>query len=128
MSILIKGMEMPKNCHECRFVSGCYCKAAQKKLDLMVDVSYIRDTVCPLIELPPHGDLIDRDELTDALDRLCDRVCQYSKPQRAVMCGACPLGHAFTVVEDDAPVVVFADNESKQVGKNPNKLESEDGE
>lgn len=44
---------------------------------------------------------IDREETIKALDRLCDRVCQYSKAQRYVMCGACPLGDAFTVIEDD---------------------------
>ena len=48
--------------------------------------------------------LIDADALTDSLDSLCDTVCQYSKGQRSVMCGACPLGGAFDVVED-APTV-----------------------
>jgi len=45
-------------------------------------------------------DLIDREEVIEALDVLCDRVCQYSKEQRAVMCGACPLGSAFDVIEE----------------------------
>lgn len=48
--------------------------------------------------------LIDADALTDSLDSLCDTVCQYSKVQRSVMCGACPLGGAFDVV-DNAPTV-----------------------
>lgn len=48
--------------------------------------------------------LIDADVLTDSLDSLCDTVCQYSKAQRSVMCGACPLGGAFDVVEN-APTV-----------------------
>ena len=34
------------------------------------------------------SDLIDRDKTVDAMNRLCDRVCQYSKVQRKVMCGA----------------------------------------
>ena len=45
-------------------------------------------------------DLIDREQAIDALDELCDRVCQYSKEQQAVMCGACPLGSAFDVVDN----------------------------
>lgn len=45
------------------------------------------------------ADCIEREALTNALDELCDRVCQYSKKQRHVMCGACPLGGAFDVVE-----------------------------
>ena len=46
------------------------------------------------------SDLIDREQVIDALDKLCDRVCRYSKEQRAVMCGACPLGSAFDVIEE----------------------------
>lgn len=46
------------------------------------------------------SDLIDREQAIVALDELCDRVCQYSKEQRAVMCGACPLGSAFDVIEN----------------------------
>lgn len=45
-------------------------------------------------------DLIDREQAMDALDALCDRVCGYSKKQRAVMCGACTLGSAFDVLEE----------------------------
>jgi len=46
---------------------------------------------------------IDRQSTVDALARLCKRVCQYSEKQRQFMCGACPLGDAFTVIEDDLP-------------------------
>ena len=49
------------------------------------------------------SEYIERDKLVDALGKLCDRVCQYSKRQRKVMCGACPLGDAFAVIEDDIP-------------------------
>ena len=38
--ILIKGMEMPKNCND-----------------------------CPIIELPPHSDLVDRNKLLAEYDR-----------------------------------------------------------
>ena len=43
--------------------------------------------------------LIDADELINSLDKLCDSVCPYTKKQRWVMCGACPLGGAFDVVD-----------------------------
>ena len=46
------------------------------------------------------AEYIERSETVDALNRLCNRVCQYSKAQRKYMCGACPLGDAFTVIED----------------------------
>ena len=48
--------------------------------------------------------------MSNELDDLCDRVCAYSKKQRYAMCGACPLGDAFIVLEniqtvDAEPVV-----------------------
>ncbi len=47
--LLIKGMEMPKNCHECPFLY----------------VTSICDGFkdCPIVTVPPHGRLIDADEL-----------------------------------------------------------------
>lgn len=44
-------------------------------------------------------DLVSRQTVLDALDNLCNVVCQYSKKQRSVMCGACPLGGAFDTIE-----------------------------
>ena len=53
MSILIKGMKMPKNCDVCFMHDSCeYSMPVGKRL-----------SECPLIELPPHGRLIDADEL-----------------------------------------------------------------
>ena len=55
MSILIKGMEMPKSCAFCRF-NGAYCYAKGDE-----DAHSIMP--CPLVPVPSHGDLISRDEL-----------------------------------------------------------------
>ena len=44
-------------------------------------------------------DLIRREDALDTLDRTCDLVCRYSKPQRSAMCGACELGSAFDAIE-----------------------------
>ena len=72
MSILIKGMEMPTSCRACHLKMNCddcegrecVCVPLHQKIgyldDLLVDKC--RDD-CPLIEVPPHGDLIDRDAL-----------------------------------------------------------------
>lgn len=46
------------------------------------------------------SDLINRQEVNDALDRTCNLVCQYSKKQRYMMCGACPLGSAFDAITE----------------------------
>ena len=60
------------------------------------------------------SDCIEREKAINALDALCDRVCQYSKKQRSAMCSACSLGAAFDVIEelpaaDMRPVVTCAD-------------------
>lgn len=56
MSILIKGMEMPKNCYDCIFWSG-YLECTLTGMD-----SSSREQFCPLVPIPPHGRLIDADK------------------------------------------------------------------
>lgn len=60
MSVLIKGMKMPKTCMNggCP-IDGKYCDLWWKA----GGGSYGRHRDCPLIEIPDHGDLIDRDAL-----------------------------------------------------------------
>lgn len=61
MSVIIKGMEMPPSCSECLFVRlGSYEYILCYLLD--EEGNYLsRLKNCPLVELPSHGDLIDRD-------------------------------------------------------------------
>ena len=64
MSVLIKGMEMPENCYECRFQSELrlYCNAMPDNFCGNTD-DIERPDWCPLISIPtPHGRLIDADE------------------------------------------------------------------
>ena len=68
MSILIKGMEMPKCCNDCRFAwidtgHHWYCEANKPwGLDI-TDHVMSKHPDCPLIEVPKHGRLIDADAL-----------------------------------------------------------------
>ena len=66
MSVLIKGMEMPQRCKECDlYIDGaCYAKGYRDYRSIM-DMSKPAD--CPLIEVPPHGRLIDADALINEL-------------------------------------------------------------
>ena len=74
MSVLIKGITMPSSCEKCRF-SGfgglrnervvCMFTGANAYMN---EVQYLDD--CPLIPVPPHGDLIDRDEQIERAWRL----------------------------------------------------------
>lgn len=69
MSILIKGMKMPTSCLSCDFCNPFtdtpYCRRLMK----ITPISTRLDD-CPLVELPPHGRLIDADALiVDLMDR-----------------------------------------------------------
>lgn len=72
-SVLIRGMEMPKNCQGCPCfqynmfdddIDG-YCKRLKAKI---ID-SNERHSNCPLIEISPHGRLGDLDELEKQFKR-----------------------------------------------------------
>lgn len=72
MSILIKGMEMemPRNCWECEFNKSTldrmdFCTLTNKQYNWGLSE---RPSDCPLIELQPHGRLIDADALLKLLD------------------------------------------------------------
>lgn len=58
MSILINGINKPKNCRVCDFNSSdCFCKINHGKIDRDF---WTCDKTCPIVEVPtPHGDLID---------------------------------------------------------------------
>lgn len=66
MSILIKDMEMPKSCLECRLFNDPWCMAKNRN---QWRTAYNRpprgekQNDCPLIEVPQHGRLIDADAL-----------------------------------------------------------------
>lgn len=71
MSILIKGMEMPKNCSDCPLnydQMSCSVTGTGWWSDTMVLMDFDSDKErlydCPLVEIPtPHGRLIDADEI-----------------------------------------------------------------
>lgn len=61
MSILIKGMKMPKNCYDCTMESIC-SRWALHDAEWQKEN---RDKDCPLVPVPPHGRLIDADARVD---------------------------------------------------------------
>ena len=66
MSVLIKGMEMPDNCGACPLETdygtcGYYSLFVEAGHDSEI---WKRRDDCPLVEVPPHGRLIDADALT----------------------------------------------------------------
>ena len=88
MSILIKGMKMPTSCSVCPMLEGDrmdgLCHAASKWLDddehwtwyvyPEGDMDDSKPCNCPLVEIQPHGDLIDREEVKRSFAGiLCER-------------------------------------------------------
>ena len=65
MGVYIKGLQMPERCIWCVFFRRnglrdyCCISSAQPRDGVI-------PTDCPLISVPDHGDLIDRDALFDA--------------------------------------------------------------
>ena len=73
MSILIKGMEMPKSCFQCEFRTkidpdNLMCIISQKTFEERFYHIEHRDDTCPLVPVPEHGDLIDRNVLEKDID------------------------------------------------------------
>ena len=67
MSVVVKGMEMPENCMDCKikqyneYEDYCVCPFSG-----VMCLSIGRQDACPLVALPDkHGDLIDRQKLKE---------------------------------------------------------------
>lgn len=105
MSVLIKGMSKPTECNNCEFVqhgaTNDWCYITEKQLHCD----------CPLIEIPPHGRLID----ADALMKTCGM---------ATDCYDCPNGEhgwckrsqdAANICEaiEDAPTIIPAEESER---------------
>lgn len=97
MSILIKGMEMPQCCGECKFMVDRWCYASE-------DCYYSPDRRhpdCPLVEVPtPHGRLIDADELREKMIKEADTYIPYVQERERRGYHNCEL------LVDDAPTVI----------------------
>ena len=76
MSVLVKGMEMPEDCRNCPFemyYMNCgetKCRATGKILaDFYKPIPFEgRAEECPLVEVPPHGRLIDADAMKSVIE------------------------------------------------------------
>ena len=77
MGVYIQGMEMPKNCHSCPMCLMRFCQAGDRELsERETRPNPKRPEDCPLVPVPPHGDLIDRDALVKS-DRMVGKLMMY---------------------------------------------------
>lgn len=76
MGVYIKGMEMPTSCRAC-----LYSRTDIRNVDWCVLTEKDLPCDCPLIDVPPHGDLIDRDETMNAIleERGEDTACWFAE-------------------------------------------------
>ena len=111
--LLIKGMEMPKNCAVCPLrVDGLHTFQCMRLLDraYTYELAEQRQEDCPLVKVPPHGRLIDADKLLpeSGYDPMMfqpkyggDHRTQYSKL----------MGYEIFYMVDEAPTVLEANHE-----------------
>ena len=110
MSIVVKGMEIPKNCTLCDSIGlnvaiGC---------PVMTGING-RATDCPLVELPEkHGRLIDADALKADYDMGDDcNDCKTGWKE-------CQYNHTYTKMDfcgwlDDAETVIEAEGQENEI-------------
>lgn len=103
--LLIKGVAMPKTCGECQSTLGLFCDECPLFKDFpkeFIDESEIlkhtRHSDCPLVEIPPHGRLIDRDKLENIFWDILDKPNEYDKPLHDMML---ELQGAPTIIEEE---------------------------
>lgn len=64
-SVLIRGMEMPQKCGQCKLFHAenpMYCIAVEGHRTVGAPYGMPRPDWCPLVEVEPHGRLIDANE------------------------------------------------------------------
>ena len=76
MSVLIKGMEMPTDCDNCSLFDDRFdypsCNATGHSRGYNWNPRGQRMPDCPLIEIPPHGRLIDENAIKAWFDEWYD--------------------------------------------------------
>ena len=92
MSILIKGMKMPKSCGSCFVGDRTICS-----------------NNCPLVEIPPHGRLIDADAFEKSECHSCDGACDIIECDCINCCSDCRCSFMRDIHE--APTVIEAEED-----------------
>lgn len=113
MSVLIKGIHIPTGCAVCFYNRDSRC--------LLLPGSGYDETNgenrrpnCPIIELPDHGDLVDRDALRDVLyhgSKNISEIQRSVKDEKTISyCQGIMVGYANSrIALDGVPVVIPAE-------------------
>lgn len=108
MSVLIKGMKMPNGCKDCVLVKrgNVYdiCPLLRAAVDDDVEFGGSPRN-CPLIELPDHGDLVDRNEFIRRLQSWALLIAMaHGDDDEWIKCIGDVCDHLY-----DAPVIIPAE-------------------
>ena len=113
MSVLIKGIHIPTGCAVCFYNRDTRCLLLP---GLGCDESNgaQRRENCPIIELPDHGDLVDRDVLIDVLYHGSKNISEIQrgvKDEKTISyCQGIMVGYATSrIALVGAPVVIPAE-------------------
>jgi hypothetical protein len=77
MSVVIKGMDKPKNCFGCNFnMYDCYCKINHGGIDRDF---WDCENPCPIVEVPvPHGRIADMDEVIKCIEEVKGKDAEFA--------------------------------------------------
>lgn len=119
MSLLIEGMDMPKDCASCDLSyyrdgynggygyspSGWMCRRLNH---IIKEGEETRPSDCPLVEVPtPHGRLIDADAHIQSLkENQCGERCRKN-----LDCVNCGIGMYIRIVENE-PTIIEAEGKT----------------
>lgn len=95
MSVIVRGMGMPQKCGQCNLYHAehpMHCMVVEGHRTVGAPYGMPRPDWCPLVEIPPHGDLVDRDDL----------IAEYDSQHKG------PAGGARKIMEM-APTVIEAE-------------------
>lgn len=111
MSILIKGAKMPKSCDECDFIEyddeyeyECWCPIIRSNVE---EYTENKPASCPLVEIPPHGRLIDADKLMKPFCDLLEKD-EHSLDYYSVSYGG------LNVMINDSPTVIESEEQDNE--------------
>lgn len=112
MGIYIKGMEMPKDCWGCHFGHG---DTGVCVVDFKSHGDWNEPQNCPLVPIPPHGDLIDRDAIKEDLlydvemdSRALDSMDLVGSERKNIQDDKDIKQNCVTIL-DDAPTIIPAE-------------------
>lgn len=108
MSIYTPGMKKPKKCYDCVFCKKGFCFRLRRYVVYPTAYSDDRDENCPLVELSPHGRLIDVDALCSAIENEIDE-CRWDNASFS--------GYRVWDLVEDAPTIIPAE-EAQECSEN----------